>query len=30
MKSGRIDWAGHVTGMVESEMPRNKHEEEYL
>jgi hypothetical protein len=30
MKSGIIEWAGSLAGMVESEMPRNKHEEEYL
>jgi len=30
MKSGRIEWAGHVTLMVECKMPRNTHEEDYL
>ena len=30
MKSGRIEWARRVAGMVESEMPRNTHEEDYF
>jgi hypothetical protein len=30
MKSGRIEWVGHVAGMVEGVMPRNTHEDVYL
>jgi hypothetical protein len=30
MKSGIIEWAESLAGMVEREMPRNKNEEDYL